>query len=216
MRQNGVRVFPCWESNSQNSNVKAPRCTGGFKSASCDSAKVQSWWRSNPNSLVGLDLDKNILIVDIDVKQEVNGLENLRSALSGTDPLDLVRKCGGEIVQTPSGGYHCYLRHSDAAQRFINGTNINGISGVDIRIGEKGYVIAPLSSYPDQTAYRFEDGNDSPEKLEQFAKTLTDPSLLPTIPDSLEQALKKPSESYRHKKPDVSRDGEHKRHCDRH
>lgn len=47
-------------------------------------------------------------------------------------------------VQTGSGGWHIYYRHSGTARG-----KVDGIPGIDIKAGGRGYLVAPGSIHPD-------------------------------------------------------------------
>src|SRR6056297_3656118 len=99
--------------------------------ATTDPETVKAWWARWPLAMIGMPTGKpsGVVVLDIDRKNGVDGLANLRAV--GIDPYSL----SPVISITPSGGLHVFMRH--------NGTLKNSASllaaGVDIR-GDGGIV----------------------------------------------------------------------------
>lgn len=93
----GWAVFPCGLD-------KKPFTPHGFKDATHDQTQVLTWWKDNPQALVGIPCkNNNFWALDLDVKNGVNGIANLQY---------LAKEQGADNVQaglaqtTPSGGLH--------------------------------------------------------------------------------------------------------------
>jgi hypothetical protein len=123
----GIPVFPCTE--------KVPLIKDWRNAATTDPEFIATWWAKWPAANIAILTGKrsNLLVVDLDVKNGVNGIDAYNS-------LGLPRT---EIAAlTPSGGGHAYFRwpgegYSNTASRIA--------PGVDTR-GEGGYVLVPPSS----------------------------------------------------------------------
>jgi hypothetical protein len=127
----GLAVLPC--------NGKVPLLPGhGFKDATTDADVIEHRWTVNPSANIGIvPGSAGLLVVDIDVKGEVDG----------HDALDILEREHGKLPDTrtaltPSGGVHYYYRVPEG-ETF--GNRRVGEGGIDIR-ADKGYVIAPPSS----------------------------------------------------------------------
>jgi len=171
--RSGKPVFPCHTN-------KAPKVTGGFKSASRDFDTIDKWWSEWPDALIGLPTGKasGLLVLDIDVKNGANGFETLAALEAQYSPLPETL-----TVETPSGGEHRYFKMPETDPPIGNSAGKLG-PGLDVR-GERGYVIAPPSQI-DEDSYKFKD----------FA---VEPALLPDWPIQL---LTKPKDEA---KPAISR-----------
>jgi hypothetical protein len=125
LARSGVPVFPCGPD-------KAPRVTGGFKSASTDEAIIKGWsWEDG--AMIGAAVTPGVIVVDVDPR---NG---------GEDTVTLLKANGKaltptRLVRTRSGGQHRYY----TVPLELELRNTLG-PGVDIKKAGKGYVIAPPS-----------------------------------------------------------------------
>lgn len=139
----GLEIFPCKK------NKKEPLTLHGYKDASLDEKVVNDWWDKYPNANIGLPTGKvnNLVVVDVDVKNDAGGMDSLKQ---------LEDECGKfdtKVVNTPSGGRHYYFNYPDDVDTIKCKTNL--MSGIDIR-ADGGYVIASGSSI-DGNPYEFED-----------------------------------------------------------
>lgn len=104
--------------------------------ATTDPETVRAWWARWPLAMIGMrtGAPSGIVVLDVDTKNGVDGLANLRAI--GIDPYSL----SPAIAITPSGGLHVYLRYNGQLR------NSAGLlaEGVDIR-GNDGYVVLPPS-----------------------------------------------------------------------
>jgi len=127
----GFHVFPLVP------NGKTPLIAGGFKAATTNTAQITAWWAATPRANIGIATgESGLVVIDLDVKGGVNGVEAWQ---------DLYAKYGFDVstwlVETPTGGTHCYFR--------ANGHGIASSAGklgrgIDVR-ATGGYVVAPPS-----------------------------------------------------------------------
>jgi hypothetical protein len=154
---NGYRVFQCHEIEGDgecscgklecSSAGKHPRRSGWQTEATRDEAKITAWWREHPNANIGVPCgaDNNLIALDVDVKNEHDGIATLR---------DLELKHGelpeGPIVITPTGGRHCLFQHEPRIR------NAAGFAdGLDVRT-EGGYIVG-VGSQTKAGRYLFEE-----------------------------------------------------------
>ncbi|RYV49372.1 bifunctional DNA primase/polymerase [Pengzhenrongella frigida] len=130
--QAGIAVFPCV------SLGKVPLTAHGFKDASADPNRVESWWRKHPDANVGLPTGaaSGVDVVDIDVHGQASGFPALERARDA----ELVNTWVW-VVRTPSGGLHAYFPHPPGSQQR---SWQSPRTHIDFR-GDGGYVIAPPS-----------------------------------------------------------------------
>ena len=127
MMAKGYPIFPC------RPNDKRPMTPNGFKDASNDTYQVEKWWGDTPSANIGLatGIDADLLVIDVDVKDDAQGLASMEALEFELGPLN-TRK-----IITPSGGYHLYFKHPRDGIK-----NTIGIRpGIDIKT-EGGYVLA--------------------------------------------------------------------------
>jgi hypothetical protein len=121
----GVPVFPCGPD-------KAPRVTGGFKSASTDLDAVRAMpWADD--SLIGAAITEGLIVVDVDPRNGGDGTVEILKKQGQTLPPT-------RLVRTRSGGQHRYYRVPEGIElRKELGP------GVDVQRAGKAYVITPPS-----------------------------------------------------------------------
>ncbi|WP_394153373.1 bifunctional DNA primase/polymerase [Loktanella salsilacus] len=118
--------------------------------ATTDAETIKAWWARWPLAMIGMPTGKpsGVVVLDIDRKNGVDGLANLRAA--GVDPFTL----SPVVSVTPSGGLHVFMRYAGPLK------NSAGLlaEGVDIR-GDGGYIVLP-PSLPDinRDEYCWESG----------------------------------------------------------
>ena len=104
--------------------------------ATTDPETIKAWWARWPLAMIGMPTGKpsGVVVLDIDRKNGVDGLANLRAV--SIDPYAL----SPVISITPSGGLHVFMRYTGPLK------NSAGIlaEGVDTR-GDGGYIILPPS-----------------------------------------------------------------------
>lgn len=119
--------------------------------ATTDLDQVRSWWARWPLAMIGMPTGKpsGVVVIDIDRKNGVDGLANLKAL--GIDP----RSLSPVISITPSGGLHVFVRYDGPIK------NSAGLltAGVDIR-GDGGFIVLP-PSLPDINGdeYQWEGGD---------------------------------------------------------
>lgn len=124
----GIPVFPC------NSN-KRPVTKNGFLDATTDEKQIKSWWRKNPNYLIGspntsftvLDLDDH----DVCPSSKMLSDNAIHRMFSITDLSKSV------VVTTLSGGRHFYFKKTEGVSR-----KIKILPNIDL-LGEGGFVVLP-------------------------------------------------------------------------
>jgi putative DNA primase/helicase len=128
----GYSVFPLSKGN------KKPATTTGFKEASNDPDKTESWFGTGREVNIGIATGaaSGVWVLDIDVKNGINGNESLAALEAEFGKLPATLSCS-----TGSGGTHYYFKY-DGTTIIKNSVGIR--SGIDVR-AEGGYVVAPPS-----------------------------------------------------------------------
>lgn len=136
-----------------------------YEDATTDPDTIRAMWT---DPVLGRERQYNIgvdctdrVVYDVDVKEGKDGI-NQYAQMGGTyDTL---------VVQTPSGGYHCYFEGPDSA----NVQNMFGKdSGIDVR-SHHGYVVAPGSTI-DGVAYEVVNDVEPIWIPERLSSPLRDP-----------------------------------------
>ena len=117
-------------------------------------------------------------VVDIDCKNESLGMESIESACGELDVSFTVR--------TPSGGLHVYFA-PDPSVPFV--TKNKWMPGVDIRYGDKGYIVLPYSKLADAGTYRIETDLEELPCGASHGPSDLHKSLLTPIPDWIKSRL---------------------------
>ena len=125
----------------------------GLLDATHDPDKARGWWELTPKCNVGIVCGKpsgNIVIIDVDNKDGVDGYENMREwEMEHGDMPETVTCC------TPTGGLHFYYK----VDREVR-PSVNKELGIDIR-GDGSYAVLPPSIHPDtKTEYVWENPPD--------------------------------------------------------
>ncbi len=100
------KVFPVYECDTWRSGElrarKTPVTTHGHLDATQDPEKIKGWWTNEPSRLVGIWLENEVVVLDIDIDLEgrEDGYERIRE-----DGLDIPNTFW---VETPSGGRHYF------------------------------------------------------------------------------------------------------------
>lgn len=131
----GFAVFPL-----AGKNPAIPRDAGGngFHDATHDEAKLRAWWTSYPHANVGIAIPPGCVVVDVDPRNggRVEALEAL-----GVPPT-MVAASGRE-----DGGRHYWFT---VPPELSFGGRLKGLGkGYDVKMGGRGYVVAPGSIHPD-------------------------------------------------------------------
>ena len=128
----GVPVFPCVPGQ------KRPLTARGFHDATTDLAQITQWWTRWPDANLGLPTGavSGVVVVDVDVREHVDGRESMRRALNAG-------RAGVPVftVVSPSGGRHGYY---PATPGVVQRSWQAARAGVDFR-GDGGYIVIPPS-----------------------------------------------------------------------
>lgn len=155
----GLPIFPLFQ--------KRPATRHGFKDATTNLQQVEQWWHENPNYNIGLPVPSPCLVIDIDPRaggaQGLAQLENHYGALPDTTAC---------ITGRGDGGKHYYFKKPTGRL-----TDRNLPDGIDIRVGERHYVVAPPSIHPDTGGYYTWTG---PEHIADCPEWLADLVSVPT------------------------------------
>jgi hypothetical protein len=130
-----------WKSFPLVPGKKIPCEPDPFGTATNDPEKIKEWFPRYPECGFGIvtGASNSTTVLDIDIKNGVNGLENF-SALGITIP-----KTG--IVRTPSGGFHVYF-YTGSLQIPCSVGKV--APGVDVR-GYGGYAVGPGTRHQNGT-----------------------------------------------------------------
>ena len=131
LAKDGQPVFPCYWSGER---AKRPMTKHGLHSATTDLDQIKRWWKVRPESAIGLPTGIKWDVLDVDVKETVDG----RVHLPFLKRMGLLDGCK-RVVRTPSGGWHLYFT---ASTGLTNRTS--PALGLDVR-ARGGYVLAPPS-----------------------------------------------------------------------
>lgn len=154
LAKDGQPVFPChW----QGERAKRPMTKNGLHDATTDLDLIKRWWKARPESAIGLPTGIKWDVLDVDVKEAVDG----RAHLPYLTRLGLLDGCK-RVVRTPSGGWHLYFV---AAKGTTN--KASAALGLDVR-GLGGYVLAP-PSYLDTEEYEggYKDRGDTEDSTDE-------------------------------------------------
>lgn len=130
-------IFPCIEVPGP--KEKKPYIKGGekFCNATNDPNIIRQMWSKYPNALIGVGCGKSgVVVIDLDTKNGHNG-PFVWSQIA-QDP-DIIT-----VEQTTQSGGKQLIFKADPNRPIIQGSNVKGYSGVDIR-NENGYFIAAPS-----------------------------------------------------------------------
>jgi len=130
--ERGWRVHPLRPAS------KLPGLNRWQEKATADSATIQGWLESDPDSNIGIATGAGLLVLDVDTKNRHDGHATLAGlqAQHGVLPRTFT-------VRTPSGGTHFYF----ATLADVRNSAGKLGDGLDIR-GAGGYVVAPPSVTP--------------------------------------------------------------------
>lgn len=128
----GVPVIPCVPGQ------KRPLTARGFHDATTDLAQITQWWTRWPDANLGLPTGaiSGVVVVDVDIREHVDGRESMRRALDAG-------RAGVPVftVVSPSGGRHGYY---PATPGVVQRSWQAARAGVDFR-GDGGYIVIPPS-----------------------------------------------------------------------
>ncbi len=160
--QNGWQVLPlhtvvegvcsCGDEDCS-SPGKHPRTGGGLHDASADPDQIRAWWRSRPDSNIGIRTGAESGLIVLDVDPDHGGDESLAQleALQGPLPATVQQRTGG-------GGRHYLFQHPGTPVRNRAGFR----PGLDVR-GDGGYIVAPPSRHISGERYEWSEGHSPGE-----------------------------------------------------
>ena len=159
----GFAVFPVYTSRNGvcacgNANCgsigKHPMTEHGHNDATTDREQVIEWWTQWPDANIGIATGpaSGIFVVDLDVKDGVNGLETLRRLEEENGPLPPTL-----MVRTGSGGRHVIFRLPSNGTAIRNSQGRVG-PGIDVR-GDGGYIVAVGSMHESGECYGWVEGS---------------------------------------------------------
>lgn len=126
---------------------KHPRTATGFKEATTDPEKIQTWWETWPDANIGVRTGRTetsaLLCIDVDPRHGGNESLNSLEEKYGILPPHLIARTGG------GGSHHIFTIPDGATIR--SGTEKLG-PGVDIK-AEGGYFVAAPSSHASGSSY---------------------------------------------------------------
>lgn len=137
-------VFPCAEVPGD--RAKSPYTKNGFHDATTDPEQITTWWNYKPNALIGIAIPPWLMVIDIDPRN--GGSREALESKTGPLPLTLTSFSGRN-----DGGQHLWFVRPKGD---LTGTKLP--SGIDLKDGGRGYVIAPPSLHPSTgQPYRWEN-----------------------------------------------------------
>jgi len=163
----GWRVVPV-------NNKKIPLVKRWPEISTTDLEQVKRWWTDFPYANIGIvtGSESGIWVLDIDIKNNVNGIESLKEKFGdiGLDDNQL-------IAQSPTGGFHLYFEWDDTLPVTVAA---NVLSGIDIR-GETGFIVAAPSSINVEgknRCYKFNNDKFKIPPAPPWAREIAEMSLL--------------------------------------
>lgn len=145
----GWAVFPL------KPNGKTPITEHGFKDATRDVDQITKWWTDTPDANIGVPTGSvsGFWVIDVDRKNDKDGLTLLLNTLQGEDKVAFKTALSSNLVQTTtSDGLHVLVQWSPESP-VRNGTDV--MEGIDLR-GEGGYIVVDPSSV-DKGMYQWSD-----------------------------------------------------------
>jgi putative DNA primase/helicase len=127
----GWRVFPVWP------NAKEPAVTAWQKEATRDPDKIEAWWSANPNYNIGCLVGDEVVVVEVDVRDNKQGAVSLNRIISRYGPLPDTRR-----HRTSSGGWH-YIFKRPGDWQISQGELHHEYPGIDIKTGNAVILLPP-------------------------------------------------------------------------
>lgn len=133
----GLKIFPV--------KGKIPAIIGWQAAATSESEKIAQLFKTNFTGIgMATGAASLITVIDIDVKNGLNGFETLKRAAIELPPT--------VVVNTPTGGQQYYFKYNSLVKNKVSA--ICEKSGIDIR-NDGGLVIMPKSVHPNGGIYEF-------------------------------------------------------------
>lgn len=148
---------------------KHPRWGKWMQKATQDPEQVRDWLRQFPNANFAVVTGRISIVLDVDVRLEVNGLATLENP-----QFDLGKRIPATVqVETGRGGGSRHLYFAPPPHVTL-GNRSKFLPGLDIR-GKGGYCVAPGSRHIEGGYYRFaEDGHPDEQPLADLPDFLLD------------------------------------------
>jgi Bifunctional DNA primase/polymerase, N-terminal len=156
---------------------KHPRSIFGLRQATADLEQVDAWWHGQPEANIGMRCD-GLVVIDVDGRQ---GERSLREPEGELGQLPATRE------QRSARGRH--LLFSVAGISLGNSTRpLGDPPGLDLRAGERGYIVAAPSRHASGKRYRWLDPEAPLAPLpHSWLRCLRRPLRLLPLPPSLEE-----------------------------
>lgn len=143
----GFRVFPLM------SGTKRPAIAGWKEAATSSLEQIEYWYSGEfADASVGIATgeDSDLFVLDIDVKNGVNGFDSLAKLSADHGDTGGVRPLAQTLtVATPSGGAHLYFRWPEeggvvnSSGELGPGLDVRGLGGLVHAPGWGGYAVVP-------------------------------------------------------------------------
>lgn len=141
---------------------KIPLTKHGLQDFTADPNVIASWKRRYPGCNWGVT-QLDVLALDVDQR---NG--------GRVSALDLGPEHETLTIRTGSGGWHFFYRHTG----LVRG-KVDGIPGVDVKAGGRGYLVAPGSIHPDtKKPYRLHRDAPIADLPEHLQRLIVQPTYL--------------------------------------
>lgn len=135
MAEKGIVVFIVEE------NTKRP--LGGnswYLRQSTDPQQIEEWFDHSPNCNYGVHLGSEYVVIDLDLKAGVNGIEEFEAICRENGVENFLFEFETLMVRTPGGGYHLYFKVPSACANkntFPDGIDVRGAIGYVVGAGSK-------------------------------------------------------------------------------
>lgn len=117
---------------------KVPRTAAGFKDATLDPARIKGWWARWPSANIGIALPVTVLVIDVDPRN--GGDQGMARLEARHGPLPATATV---VSGRGDGGRHHYFARPNGP---LTGRGLP--EGIDLKVGGRGYVVAPPSLHP--------------------------------------------------------------------
>ncbi len=163
--EDNLLIFPV-EGDPKSKRYKAPLVSSGFKSASSDSKQIESWWRDNPDAMIGMATGQasGIMAIDIDIKNGIDGYDSLVKLQEELGSLPETF-----TVETISGGMHLCFK---APKNIEIPCSVDVNLGIDVR-SNGGYIILANSINTEGKRYEIIKNIEFAELPEAYIKYFT-------------------------------------------
>lgn len=157
------RGFPVFVLNPRSKEPHGLLAPHGFKSASTDPDTIKRWWGECPDANVGIAIPEHLMVIDVDPR---NGGDVTWAELSKGRTVETMTSVSGR----GDGGFHLWLQRIEGPIKSKLG------SGVDVKVGGKGYIVAPPSIHPDSgKPYTWESDGDQAQPHGWLAEVVAKP-----------------------------------------